>query len=477
MSITWGYAPVQTNEPPGSKPPENLVKAETAGISLLTGDPKTAIVKLSLPMIVAMLLMSTYNIVNAIWVAGLGSDDLAAVGFMTPIFMILIGLGIGIGAGVTSSISRKIGAGDRAGANNTAVHAILLTLVISAVITIPLVLFAEPIALLFGAGKTAGLAAEYGRIIFCGIGLILFTNISYGILRAEGDTKRTMYVMCASSLLNMILDPILIYTLGMGIAGAAWGMIISISLVTVVLLYWFFWKKDTYVSLGWKEFSPDMKTVRDILGVGLPASLEFFLMSVLAIIINAILVMVAGTDAVAVYTAGWRVVMFAIIPLAAIGTSVISVAGAAYGSRQYDKLPVIHTFSVTLGLIIAASVSVLTWLFARQIAIIFTYSPESAHLAPSIAAFLGIMCFFYPFVAPGIMSGSVFQGTGKGLTSLVINVFRNLVFIALFAYILGIVLGMGEQGVWWGIVAGEILGGFLGYIWARIYISRLCANR
>jgi putative MATE family efflux protein len=477
MSTTWGCVPVPTNELPGSKLPESLLKAETAGISLLTGDPKTAIVKLSLPMIVAMLLMSTYNIVNAIWVAGLGSDDLAAVGFMTPIFMILIGLGIGIGAGVTSAISRKIGAGDRAGANNTAVHAILITLIISAIITIPLVLFAEPIALLFGAGKTAGLAAEYGRIIFCGIGLILFTNISYGILRAEGDTKRTMYVMCASSILNLILDPILIYTLGMGIAGAAWGMIISISLVTVVLLYWFFWKKDTYVSLGWKEFSPNIQTVRDILGVGLPASLEFFLMSVLAIIINIILVMVAGTDAVAVYTAGWRVVMFAIIPLAAIGTSVISVAGAAYGARQYDKLPVIHTFSVTLGVIIAVSVSILTWLFAQQIAIIFTYSPESAHLAPAIAAFLGIMCFFYPFVAPGIMSGSVFQGTGKGLTSLVINIFRNLVFIALFAYVFGIVLGMGETGVWWGIVVGDILGGSLGYIWARIYISRLCANR
>ncbi len=286
----------------------------TAGISLLMGDPRKAIVKLSGPMIVAMFLMSTYNIVNAIWVAGLGSDALAAVGFVTPLFMILIGIGSGLGAGVASVISRRIGAKDKAGADNTAVHALLITLILSAILTIPLIFLTGPIVSLFGAGRTAGLAAEYGQIIFLGMVLILFTNIAYAILRAEGDTRRAMYVMGASSVLNMILDPLLIYTAGMGIAGAAWGMVISLMAVSLVLLYWFFVKKDTYVTISYSAFSWDKKTVRDILGVGLPASVEFFLMSVLAIFINSLLVQVAGTDAVAIYTAGWRVVFFAIIP-------------------------------------------------------------------------------------------------------------------------------------------------------------------
>ena len=86
---------------------------DTTGVTLLKGDPKIAIIKLSIPMIVAMLLMSTYNLVNAIWVAGLGADALAAVGFITPLFMILIGLANGLGAGATSVISRRIGAWDR----------------------------------------------------------------------------------------------------------------------------------------------------------------------------------------------------------------------------------------------------------------------------------------------------------------------------------------------------------------------------
>lgn len=446
---------------------------ETEGVNLLKGDPKVAILKLSIPMIIAMLLMSTYNLVNAVWVAGLGSDALAAVGFITPLFMVLIGLGNGLGAGATSVIARRIGAGDRNGANGAAMQAILLVLGISVVITVLLIALARPLMILFGAGKTVDLAVEYGNIVFAGTVLILFTNVVYAILRAEGDTKRTMYVMGASSILNIILDPILIYYFKMGIAGAAWGMIVSLLLVTVVLLYWFLIKKDTYVNLSWKVNLKEPRNIRDILGVGLPASCEFFLMSFLAIFINAMLVMVSGTDAVAVYTAGWRVVFFAIIPLVAISTSVVSVTGAAYGGRHFEKFPVIHTFSIMLGIGIAIAISILTWLFASQISFIFTYSAEGAHLAPAIASFLATMCIFYPFVPPGIMSSSIFQGTGRGISSLILNVLRNMVFMASSAYLLGVVFGLGEHGVWYGIVIGDILGGIVGFIWVRIYISRL----
>lgn len=458
----------------GQEPSERT--GTTAGVALLTGDPKRAILKLSVPMIAAMLLMSTYNLVDAIWVAGLGSDALAAVGFMTPVFMILMGLSVGLGAGVTSAIARRIGAGNREGADNTAVHAILLSLALSAALTLPLILLTGPVAVLLGAGDTTGLATVYGQTLFTGTVFVLFTNIAYAILRAEGDMKRTMYAMGASSIINIVLDPILIYGAGMGIAGAALATVISIALVSVVILFWFFVRKDTYVSLSRRVFSPDPSTIIDILKVGLPASLEFFLMSALAIIINSLLVGISGTDAVAIYTTGWRVVMFAIIPFVGISTAVVSVCGAAYGARKYEHLKTAHTFSVWLGVVIAIAMSAITWLIAPQIALIFTYSPESAHLAPGIVVFLQIMCLFYPFVPPGIMSGSIFQGTGKGTTSLAISVLRNLLFIALFTWALAVPMGMGEAGVWWGIVAGDILGGIVGYLWARLYIARLIAT-
>jgi putative MATE family efflux protein len=445
----------------------------TQGVTILTGDPKKAIISLSGPMIIAMLLMSSYNIVNAVWVVGLGSDALAAIGFMTPVFFIVMGLGTGIGAGATSAIARRIGASDRNGANNCAVHALLISLILSVIVTLPLVIFAEPIALLFGAGETAGLAAAYGQVLFAGSFFILFVNIAYGILRAEGDARRTMHAMVAASLLNIVLDPILIYGLGLGIAGAAWGTVISLAAATIVLCYWFFIKKDTYVCFSRQVFIPDRSVVSDILYVGIPASVEYLLMSALNIILNLILVMVATTDAVAVYSTGFRVVSFGIVPIVAIGTSVVSVVGAAYGARQYEKIRVAHTFSIIFGLAIALGISILTWIFACPIASVFSYSQESAHLYPAIAAFIGVMCFFYPFVPLGLLSSSLFQGVGKGPTSLFLTFMRSLVFAAVFAYLFAIPMGMGEQGVWWGIVAGEVAGGLLAFAWARVYLSKL----
>ncbi|MCE5299119.1 MAG: MATE family efflux transporter [Methanoregulaceae archaeon] len=459
--------------PPAAKP--EYIRALTEGVSVLTGDPKTAIRKLSVPMMAAMLFMSVYNLINAIWVAGLGPDALAAVGFMTPVFMIFIGLGNGLGAGVSSVVSRRIGGENRQGAESAAMHGLLMGAAIALVLTAPLVLFAEPIAVILGAGSVAPLAAEYGRILFIGAIFILFNNIAYAILRGEGDTKRTMYAMAFSSILNAILDPILIYWAGFGIAGAAIATVISIVSVTLVILYWFLIRKDTYLSITMRGFVPDRKISRDILGVGLPASIEYLLMATLSIVINAILVIVSGTDAVAVYTSGWRLLMFAVIPDIAIATTLISVIGAAYGARKYGNLTIAHGYAIRLGIMIAAGMAAFIFVFAPQIAILFTYSESTAYLAPRIASFLRVISLLLIFIPPGMMSLSVFQGTGRGFTSLVINILRSLAFVAVCVVLFGIVLGYGETGVWFGIVLGNILGSMVAYLWARIYINRLRA--
>lgn len=461
------------SESPPADSPDPLQEPVTRGVALLRGDPKTAIRRLSGPMIVAMLLMAIYNLADAIWVAGLGSDALAGVGFVTPLFMILIGLSNGLGAGATSVVARRIGARDRKGAEGAATHAIILALITSLLLMTILILLLHPILLLFGAGPVIGFALEYGRIVFLGTIFFLAVQMAYAVLRAEGDTRRTMYAMAVSSVLNMVLDPVLIYGAGMGVAGAALATVISIASVMVVLSYWFFVRRDTYVQLSIRSFSPEMQTFHAILGVGLPASLEFLLMSVMAIAINAILVTIAGTDAVAIYTSGWRIVMFAIVPLVGIATSVVSVAGAAYGAREYGKIRTIHSYAITLGVIIGVATSSLTYILAPWITMLFTYTGESAPLAAGFIVFFHTMCLFYPFVPLGMFSSSVFQGTGHGLVSLAINFLRTLAFIVLISFILGIILGYGAVGVYLGIVLGNILGGAVGFLWARVFIGRL----
>jgi len=351
-----------------------------------------------------------------------------------------------------------------------------MTIIAAAVLTIAILISLPEILTVMGAGESLGLAVQYGQIVFGGLIFLILSSVASGILRAEGDVKRATYAMAATAILNIILDPIFIYSLGMGVAGAAWATVISSSLSSGLIIYWLVLKRDTYVSLSMKDFKTNFKVIKDILGVGMPASAEFLIMSILGIILNIILVTTGGTDAVAVYTAGWRVVNIAMIPAIGIGTAAITVAGAAYGAKKYGNVSTALNYSVKLGISIAAVTSIITYIFAPNISGIFAYSSQSAFLAPSIASFLQVMCLFYIVVPLGITASSIFQAMGKGTTSLILTIIREVAFISVFAYLFAFVLGIGSQGVWWGIVVGGACGCILAYIWARTYINRLKRN-
>lgn len=442
-------------------------------VEMITGDPKRAIRTLSVPMILSMLLMMAYNLADSIWVAGLGPNALAALGFVSPLFMMVIGLGNGLGAGANSLISRCIGADNKRGSDNAAIHSLILAFAVSLLLTLLLLLVLPIILRIMGVGPAFDLAMQYGEIVFGGLIFMILANVASGVLRAEGDVKRPMYAMMATAILNIVLDPIFIYYFGLGVAGAAWATVISSAISAAIIMYWLLLKKDTYVSLSRKDFTASWKVVKNILSVGIPASAEFFVMSLLGIFVNMMLVFTGGTEAVAVYTAGWRVVMIAMIPPIGIGTAAITVAGAAYGARRYNNVLTALNYSVKLAVAIATVLAVGIFIFASSIATIFSYSAQSSFLAPSIASFLQVMCLFLITVPLGISASSVFQGMGKGLTSLILTALRELIFILIFSYLLGMVLNFGVHGIWWGIVLGGAIGCLIGYLWALRYIRGL----
>jgi putative MATE family efflux protein len=327
-----------------------------------------------------------------------------------------------------------------------------------------------------GDGQSTELATQYGQIVFGGLIFLIFSSVASGILRAEGDMKRPMYAMMATAVLNIIIDPIFIYYFGWGVSGAAWATVLSSTLASMLMVYWLLLKRDTYVSFSKSDFTPDWKVIKDILSVGLPASAESFVMSVLGIVLNAILVITGGTTAVAIYTAGWRVVMMAMIPPIGIGTASITVAGAAYGAKKFKNLSTALSYSAKLGVGIAVITGIFTYIFSSNIASIFSYSSQSAFMAPSIASFLQVMCLFFIIVPLGITASSIFQAMGKGMTSLILTIIREVVFISVFAYIFAFTLGLGSQGVWWGIVVGGALGCIMAYLWAYKYVNGLKKN-
>ena len=377
-------------------------------VEMITGDPKKAINKLSVPIIASMFLIFANNIIDSIWVAGLGPEPLAALGYVTPLFMIMVGFGNGLGAGGNSLISRYIGAENKKSANNAAIHNLILSAVVSIIITIIFLTFLKPLLMMMGASSVIDYAMDYAFIIFAWTIGLLMPPIVGGAFRAEGDIKRATLPIALAAIINMILDPIFIYALNMGIKGAAWATAIGPFISLLLMFYWIFVKKDTYLSYNFKNFHNDLTMYKDILVVGIPASLEQLVLSVLTIFVNFMLTIVSGPIAVAVYTAGWRIVNIGMLPAIGVGTAAISVAGVAFGARKYENLRVVARYAVKVALIASIIVCIILIVFSNQIAYIFSYSESSAELAPLIASFLQIMSLFILYVPFGASSGNVF---------------------------------------------------------------------
>lgn len=453
--------------------PQN--EGKNSNIELIKGDYKVAIKKLAWPMMVSMFLIMAYNLADSIWVAGLGADALAAIGFITPLFMILVGLGNGIGAGANSLIARYIGAENKAQADNTALHSLLLTIIISVLGSIIMYITLPTLLSVMGAGSSTQDALEYGGIVFGFMIVFIYNGVGTAILRSEGDVKRAMYVMAVTAIFNIILDPIFIYVLDMKIIGAAWATVLSGFLSAAVLLFWMHYKKDTYLNLSLANFNYDKSIISGILNVAIPSTAENLIFSALGIIENYLLVLVAGTVAVATYTAGMRLIQLSMIPLMGFGTALLTVVGASYGSRDYHKLKNAFMYTLKLGLIVSTVMAVIFFFFAPQISTIFAYS-SSAALAPRIAKLIQIMIIFIYAVCLGMISAMLFQGVGKGFTSLILTFIRALLLEVVFSYVFGIVLGLGEIGIYYGVVLGGFAGGIISFIWANVYIKRLISN-
>ncbi|WP_296865660.1 MATE family efflux transporter [uncultured Methanobrevibacter sp.] len=450
---------------------------KNSNIEMITGDPKKAINKLSIPIIASMFLIFANNIIDSIWVAGLGAEPLAALGYITPLFMILVGFGNGIGAGGNSLISRYIGAEDRVSANNAAIHNLILSVIVSAVISIVFLLSMKTLLNMMGASSVINYAMEYGFIIFSWTFALLMPPIVGGAFRAEGDIKRATIPIALAAIINMILDPIFIYTLNMGIAGAAWATALGPFISLLLMFYWIFIKKDTYLSYSLNDFTNDMGMYKDILVVGIPASLEQLVLSVLTIFVNYMLTIVSGPVAVAVYTAGWRIINIGMLPAIGVGTAAISVAGVAFGAKKYENLRITARYAVKVALIASVIVCIILNVFSNQIAFIFSYSENSAQLEPLIASFLQIMCLFILYVPFGASAGNVFQGVGKGTISFILTTFREFILVLIFAYLLGFVFNMGEFGIYCGMLLGGGIGSLICYACIEYYISRLIKLR
>ncbi|MBQ9026219.1 MAG: MATE family efflux transporter [Methanobrevibacter sp.] len=443
-------------------------------VELMRGEPEIAIRKLAIPIMISMLLTASYNIVDGIWVAGLGQAAIAGIGFVTPIFMILNGVSVGLGNGATSSISRAVGAKNHDGASKSATHSLLIFLIASILLTLILLLIQEPLLKAYGAsGQSLTEGIKYGTPLFLGLFAFMFANGGSGILRGEGDMKRAMYAIIVSVVLNFVLDPLFIYIFGLGSAGASLATIVSSVGSAAVILYWILIKKDTYVDVTFKNFKYESKISRDILKVGIPSSLDMFMMSLAMSFYLMFISSVGGEYGIAAFTSGQRLYLFGIMPLTAVASAVSAVSGSAYGARNWEYLSRTHTYGTKFAMIFAVAIMLVLVIFAPQLSLIFAYTPETAPLIPEITNFLRIASFGLLLVGIGMPSSFMYQGIGRGTTSLAWTIIRELIFTVTCTYLFGIIFNWGLTGIWVGLAVGRIIASILNFTYAKYTLRKL----
>lgn len=445
---------------------------KTEEIDLIVNHPKKAINKLAVPIIISNLFMMLNNIIDGVWVSGLGPHPLAAVGFVTPLFLAMVGFANGLGAGANSLIARYIGAEDYHNAENSAIHSMILSVLVSIIATITMLLILKPLLLIMGAGEVIKETMAYGSIVIGGIFSIFIPSMMAAVFRSEGEIKRASYPLLFTAVINMILDPIFIYVFGMGVVGAAIATVLAGTLPMLLMIYWMFYLRDSFIKVKFSEYKRDLGIYKDILVVGIPASLEQFILSFVSILMNYWLTLLSGTVAVAIYTATWRLVAVGMAPLFGIGMAALTVGGAAYGARNLSNLKTALSYGLKLGLISSTVLCTFLYIFAEPLSFIFSYSANASMLSAGVADCIRILCFFLLFMPFGILAGNLFQAMGKGTISLALTFLRAFLLEVIFAALFAFVFNLADVGIYLGTVCGMGLGAIIGYVYINYYLHK-----
>ena len=448
-------------------------------INSIIGSPRKAINKLAFPTIFSMLLMFLNNLIDSFWVSGINADALAALGFVSPLYLVIIGLGSGVGAGANSLISRYVGAKQFDDANNAVMHSIILTLVVSSIVLIVGIFFLDDLIVFLGAGSVKSYCLSYGQIIFLLNIVFLAPNVTASIFRAEGDVGRATNPLILTAVLNMILDPILIYGLKWGIFGAGVATVIASLVGFLWMLYWIFVKKDTFFKFNFKYYQRKLEIYKEILVVSLPAGTEEIIFALVAIILNYLIMMTAGVSEVASFTIAWRFISIAFLPCMAIGIATITVSGVAYGARNWENFNETIKYSTLLSLAITLAICTIFFLFAYPICEIFNFQAGNLALVDRSAEILRILAFYNCLISFGATAAYTYQGVGAGFKSLGLTILRELVLSMAFAYLLGITFNMGVFGVYLGAIIGMNIGSLFGFVCIWIFnkkFKRLCES-
>lgn len=425
------------------------------------------LISMSVPMMLSMLIQSLYNIVDSIYVSRLGTDALTAVSLAYPLQNAIVSVAVGIGVGISTAISIHLGAGDQEKADRSATLGIALTVFHCVLFVLAGIFITRPFLSLF-TDDPAILedACDYTYIVLClSFGALL--QIAFEkIFQSIGQMKITMYLLIVGCVINIVLDPILIFGLlgfpALGVSGAAIATVIG--QICAFLLYIAVYMRKSYaVHIRLKHLKFDRSIIRQIYGVGIPSSIMMLLPSVLISILNSILTALSDVY-VAVLGVYFKLQTFIYMPANGIVQGMRPIIGYNYGAGENERVRSTIRYSLGCAAMLMLAGTLLSLLIPEQI---FTLFDADAELMSAGVTALRIICIGFLVSSIGVIYSGTFEALGNGRNSLIISLLRQFAVTVPLAFFLSRVWG--AAGVWAAFPAGEVIAAAAAYVLLKTY--------
>lgn len=429
---------------------------------ILNGSMLTAILSISIPVVINSFLQTMYNLTDTYWLGHIGSDQLAAINLVSPMQNIVINFGTGITVAGSVLISHYIGARQHENAKKMATH-IFLCAMIFAFLCAGICFFATPsIVKWLGADSVIyEYSKTYMQIVILDMPLLFTINVFTSIHQAQGDTVHPMYLNFLGILINMILDPLFMKVLSWGVFGAALATLLSKLPPAIIALY-VLTRKKSPVHFVFKNFHFEKEKISNIIKVGLPTAIGGSTMQ-LGFLLMSRNVYVYGPKAMAAYGIGNKVNGLITLPATGIGSATATIVGQNMGAQQPERAKTGYLMArhISMAFLFIGGMILSRPFISTSIVSIFTPDPE---VIPMAAEFLSIMAFWCFTNGMHNATSGLFQGTGHTEVTMAIDATRLWVFRFLSLYIMETILHMGVRSIWYCVVISNGISALILYI-------------
>ncbi len=432
---------------------------------LLKGSITRNILSLALPIMVANIIANAYNIVDMIFVGRLGPSSLAAVSLGGVLMSFTWTLLVGLAVGTSSMVSRFYGSRNVEMVSRVTIQSIIIASFISLLLAAFGILGVKPVLEIMGAkNEVLEQGVTYSRIVFLGSGCLIFLFVINSIFRGSGDVKTPMITLGISSILNIILDPLLIFGLGpfpeLGVKGAAIATVSGQAVGTILNLY-ILYKGFSRIHITNWSIKPDLALLKTQISIAIPGSLQNLFQSIGGFVLMHI-VASYGTFAVAAYGIGLRLDIMVMLPGWALGASVATVLGQNLGAGQPERAEKAAWKGSFMYFGILAAVCFLLWFFAEQVISIFNTDPEVVAVG---AQYIQIVVFGYIMHSVALIMTMSMNGAGYTFVPMIIIAVSILGIRIPGAYILPGVFDSGIKGLWYAIVVSLVFHALLSVVY------------